>query len=341
MSKHINLLVTGGCGFIGRHFIQQAHASKDIDFIVNIDSLTYAASDAPEYGIEKDTIITDYGLFIRGDINNTDLIKSILIKYDIHAVINFAAETHVDNSIKSNDPFVHSNILGTYSLLEAIKTIWGNRDDCKYIQVSTDEVYGHLAPKDPAFDEETPYNPRNPYSATKAAGDQLVMAYGNTYDINVVVSHCSNNYGPYQHEEKLIPKTIQRAMSGQDIPVYGDGQQVRDWIYVEDHANAIMTLLLGGCRPLGKHYCIGASNEIKNIDLVNTICDILDEKLKGMGSFRNQIKFVKDRLGHDRRYAINNGRMKQDFNWKPKTDFKKGLDKTVEYYLAKWYKASD
>ena len=335
MPKHINLLVTGGCGFIGRHFIELATKSKDIDFIVNIDKLTYAAADSPEYGTEKETLITEYGLFIQGDINNTDLIKSILVKYDIHAVINFAAETHVDNSIESNDPFIYSNVLGTYSLLEAIKTIWGDRNDCKYIQVSTDEVYGHLAPKDPAFDEETPYNPRNPYSASKAAGDQMVMAYGNTYDINVVVSHCSNNYGPYQHEEKLIPKTIRRALAGEKIPVYGDGQQVRDWIYVTDHAEAILTLLVGGCLPLGKHYNIGASNEIKNINLVNTICDILEERIGK--PFHKQIEFVKDRLGHDRRYAINSGRMHKDFGWTPKTTFEKGLEKTVDYYLNKWY----
>lgn len=337
MGKGINLLVTGGYGFIGYQFLELAKKSPDIDNIVNIDKLTYAAVNAPEDLARYGSALTDHGLFYKLDINNRVAIENILRDHDIHAVVNFAAETHVDNSIKDKNPFMHTNVHGTYNLLEAVKNVWGDRDDCKYIQVSTDEVYGHLEPEDYPFDEDTPYNPRNPYSATKAFGDQMTMAYGNTYNMNVVVSHCSNNYGPGQHEEKLIPNTIRRAINGQDIPVYGDGRQVRDWIYVTDHAQGIMELLLGGCRPLGKHYCIGANNEVRNIDIVTTICELLDEKLKGMGSFAHQIRFVTDRPGHDRRYAINSARMWRDFGWEAKTPFKEGLDKTVEYYLNKWY----
>jgi dTDP-glucose 4,6-dehydratase len=337
MGKGINLLVTGGYGFIGYQFMELAKKSRDIDNIINIDNLTYAAVNASEGLIDYKSAITEHGLWYNLDINQRAEIENILKDHDIHAVVNFAAETHVDNSIKNNNPFIHTNVNGTYNLLEAVKNVWGNRNDCKYIQVSTDEVYGHLEPGDYPFNENTPYNPRNPYSATKAFGDQMTMAYGNTYDLNVVVSHCSNNYGPGQHEEKLIPNTIRKAINGQDIPVYGDGKQVRDWIYVTDHAQGIMDLLLGGCRPLGKHYCIGADNEIRNIDIVTTICELLDEKLKGMGSFAQQIKFVKDRPGHDRRYAINSSRMHIDFGWEAKMPFKEGLDKTVEYYLNKWY----
>lgn len=337
MGKGINLLVTGGYGFIGYQFLELAKKSPDIDNIVNIDKLTYAAVNAPEDLAHYGSALTDHGLFYKLDINNRVAIENILRDHDIHAVVNFAAETHVDNSIKDKNPFMHTNVHGTYNLLEAVKNVWGDRDDCKYIQVSTDEVYGHLEPEDYPFDEDTPYNPRNPYSATKAFGDQMTMVYGNTYNMNVVVSHCSNNYGPGQHEEKLIPNTIRRAINGQDIPVYGDGRQVRDWIYVTDHAQGIMELLLGGCRPLGKHYCIGANNEVRNIDIVTTICELLDEKLKGMGSFAHQIRFVTDRPGHDRRYAINSTRMWRDFGWEAKTPFKEGLDKTVEYYLNKWY----
>jgi dTDP-glucose 4,6-dehydratase len=338
MGKGINLLVTGGYGFIGYQFMELAKKSLDIDNIINIDNLTYAAVNAPE-GLTRlnESAITEHGLWYNLDINQRAEIENILKDHDVHAVVNFAAETHVDNSIKNNNPFIHTNVNGTYNLLEAVKNVWGSRNDCKYIQVSTDEVYGHLKPGDYPFDEDTPYNPRNPYSATKAFGDQMTMAYGNTYDLNVVVSHCSNNYGPGQHEEKLIPNTIRKAINGQDIPVYGDGKQVRDWIYVTDHAQGIMDLLLGGCRPLGKHYCIGADNEIRNIDIVTTICELLDEKLKGQGSFAHQIRFVKDRPGHDRRYAINSSRMHLDFGWEAKMPFKEGLDKTVEHYLNKWY----
>jgi dTDP-glucose 4,6-dehydratase len=337
MGKGINLLVTGGYGFIGHQFIKLAQASKDIDTIVNVDKLTYAASNAPKDAHDYKSLICDYGYFYNVDINDKQIIEELLRKHDIHAVVNFAAETHVDNSIKNNDPFIHTNVNGVYNLLEALKNVWGDRNDCKFIQVSTDEVYGHLGLHDKKFNEDTPYNPRNPYAATKAFGDQLTMAYGNTYNINVVVSHCSNNYGPGQHDEKLIPNTIRKAINGQDIPVYGDGQQIRDWIYVADHAQGIMDLLLGGCRPLGKHYCIGADNEIPNIEIVTTICELLDDKLKGQGSFAHQIRFVKDRPGHDRRYAVDSSRIQRDFGWKPTTRFKEGLDKTVEHYLNKWY----
>ena len=236
MGKGINLLITGGYGFIGHQFLKLAQQSEDIDYIVVVDKLTYAATNAPsfEYTIEN----TEYGKFYKTDICNRENIEYILKEHDIHAVVNFAAETHVDNSIVDNTPFINTNVMGVYSILEALRKVWGNRDDCKFIQVSTDEVYGEVTPGFKFF-EQSPYNPRNPYSATKAFGDHMTIAYGNTYGINVVVSHCSNNYGPGQHEEKLIPKTIQCALAGHRIPIYGNGKQTRDWIYVEDHADAI------------------------------------------------------------------------------------------------------
>jgi dTDP-glucose 4,6-dehydratase len=261
--------------------------------------------------------------------------ENIVKKYDVNAIVNFAAETHVDNSIKNNSKFVQTNINGTMALLESCRSIWGANSTNKFVQVSTDEVFGHLEPNAPAFCEDTCYNPRNPYSATKAAADHLVEAYCNTYKLNGAITHCSNNYGPGQHVEKLIPKTITRALKGETIPVYGDGLQVRDWIYVEDHARGIMNVLHGDTQR-GEHFCIGASNEIRNIDLVESICKQLDTiKPLEHGSYAELITFVEDRAGHDRRYAIDSSKMLQRFNWGPQCDFNSGISRTIGYYLNK------
>lgn len=326
----MNILVTGGYGFIGWQFIKLAHAHDKISNIINVDKITYAATNAPANVRVNNMFhsIEPYGHFFKVCITDAFTINWLVKQYDIDTIINFAAETHVDNSINSNVPFIETNIVGTSCLLEAARQL-----NCRFIQVSTDEVYGHLAPNDPAFDEDTPYNPRNPYSATKAAADHLVMSYGNTYNLPVTITHCSNNYGPGQHTEKLIPKTISNAINNKPIPVYGDGLQVRDWIFAEDHARAILQLATSE-HTSNQHYCIGASNEITNLQLVNTICERLDVLCpRVQGSYKDLIVHVQDRPGHDRRYAISSNKIQQQFNWKPLTQFEQGINQTIEYYL--------
>jgi dTDP-glucose 4,6-dehydratase len=326
----MNILVTGGYGFIGWQFIQLAKNSDRIKNIVNVDKLTYAACNAPQRLRQDNLFSSDesYGKFIKACIADDFYIKWAIKEFNIDTIINFAAETHVDNSIHSNLPFIETNITGTACLLDAAR-----KNNCRFIQVSTDEVYGHLAPKDPCFNEQSPYNPRNPYSATKAAADHLTMAYGNTYNMPVVVTHCSNNYGPGQHTEKLIPKTICNALNGRPIPVYGDGLQIRDWIYVQDHAQAILQIVERVHRG-NNHYCIGASNEITNLQLVNTICSKLDAiKPLASGSYKDLIVHVQDRPGHDRRYAIDSSCIARDYQWEATTAFEDGINKTIEYYL--------
>jgi dTDP-glucose 4,6-dehydratase len=326
----MNILVTGGYGFIGWQFIQLAKKHNKINNIVNADKLTYAAINAPESIRAKNLFHSteEYGDFVKTCITDPFNIQWLVKHFNIDTIINFAAETHVDNSINSNLPFVDTNIVGTSCLLDAAKQY-----KCRFIQVSTDEVYGHLEAHDAAFSENTPYNPRNPYSATKAAADHLTMAYGNTYNLSVAVTHCSNNYGPGQHNEKLIPKTIYNAINNKPIPVYGDGLQVRDWIYVEDHARAILQIATSE-HVSNQHYCIGASNEITNLQLVHTICERLDVlRPRAHGSYKDLIEHVQDRPGHDRRYAINSSKVQQQFNWKPQTTFEQGIEKTIEYYL--------
>jgi len=326
----MNILVTGGYGFIGWQFIQLAKKHNKVNKIVNADKLTYAAVNAP-LSVRKNNLFhssEEYGEFVKTCITDAFNVQWIIKYFNIDTIINFAAETHVDNSINSNLPFVDANIVGTSCLLDAAKQY-----NCRFIQVSTDEVYGHLAPDDAAFSENTPYNPRNPYSATKAAADHLTMAYGNTYNLPVSITHCSNNYGPGQHTEKLIPKTIYNAINNKPIPVYGDGLQVRDWIYVEDHARAILQIATSE-HISNQHYCIGASNEITNLQLVHTICERLDVlRPRIQGSYKDLIEHVQDRPGHDRRYAINSSKMQQQFNWQPQTTFEQGIEKTIEYYL--------
>lgn len=331
----MNVLVTGGYGFIGWQFIQLAKQNGKIKKIVNVDKLTYAATNAPAAAHKHLVLGCSYGIFAKADICDKDLMQCIIRDHDIDAVVNFAAETHVDNSIKSNNEFVHTNVQGTLNLLDTCKSLWGSHSQNKFVQVSTDEVFGHLHAGDASFNENTKYNPRNPYSATKAAADHLVQAYGNTHGMNVAITHCSNNYGPGQHIEKLIPKTITNALQFKTIPVYGDGMQIRDWIFVEDHARGILQVLLGDTDS-GEHFCIGAGNEIRNLELVNVICHHLDNlRPLDNASYADLIEFVQDRPGHDKRYAINSSKMHKTFDWKPETTFSDGILKTIEHYLNK------
>ncbi len=309
------MIVTGGAGFIGSNFINYWLKRHKDDSIVNIDMLTYASN--PDF-INKEQYGDRYTL-IRTDICDRELIMQHAKGVD--TIINFAAESHVDNSINNPEQFLHSNYMGVFSLLEAVK-----KYDIRYHQISTDEVYGSL-PLNSAtkFDENTKYNPRNPYSATKAAADFLVNSYINTYGIRATISNCSNNYGPHQHEEKLIPKTIRHALSGENIPVYGRGNQIRDWIYVEDHCSAVESIIEKG--RIGETYLVSSRNELENLQVVKSI-------LSYMNKSEDMIQFVKDRPGHDEHYAIDPSKIERETGWKPKHDFEEGLKKTIEYYLG-------
>lgn len=310
----MKILVTGGLGFIGSNFIVYWLKKKPDDEIINIDKVTYAADFHNLEGIEDNSNYT----FVKGDISN----KETMLKAarDVDAIINFAAETHVDNSIKNAEDFVKSNVLGVYNLLEAVR-----KYDIRFHQVSTDEVYGTLPLNSHAkFTENSRYAPRNPYSATKAAADHLVNAYFNTYKLPVTISNCSNNYGPYQHPEKLIPKTIINALLNKPIPVYGNGVQVRDWIYVEDHCSAIERIISKG--KLGETYLISANQEKRNINVVKSILKLLKKP-------DSLIEFVKDRPGHDVRYSLDSSNIRKELNWKPKFGFNEGLKLTVHHYI--------
>ncbi len=308
----MKLLVTGGAGFIGSNFIHYWFANHPKDEIVNIDKLTYASDLSNLNGVEK----YNYK-FVKGDIADEKIVDSIV--KDVDVIVNFAAESHVDNSILESKEFIHSNIVGVHVLLEAAR-----KHDKRFHQVSTDEVYGSL-PLDSKekFTEKTAYAPRNPYSAPKAAADHLVRAYHNTYKMKVTISNCSNNYGPRQHKEKLIPKTITNAKNNKDIPMYGKGEQVRDWIYVEEHCSAIERILEKG--TIGETYLVSADQERHNVDVIKLI-------LKELGKPETLIKSVQDRLGHDIRYAIDASKIKRELGWKPKYDFEKGMKKTIEWY---------
>jgi len=312
----MKLLVTGGSGFIGSNFIHYWFAKHPKDGIVNIDMLTYAADPKNLDGVEKHNYE-----FVKGDIVDMQVVEKA--SKDVDAIVNFAAESHVDNSIKNSAQFVHSNIVGVHTLLEAAR-----KQGKRFHQVSTDEVYGAL-PLDSKerFTENSPYNPQSPYSATKAAADHLVRAYHNTYKTNVTISNCSNNFGPRQHIEKLIPKTITNAMGGKKIPVYGNGMNVRDWIYVDDHNSAIELILSKGMA--GETYLIGANQEKRNIDLVKYILNYLNKP-------ENLIEYVTDRLGHDLRYAIDATKIKKELGWKPKHEFEKSLNKTIDWYKERF-----
>jgi dTDP-glucose 4,6-dehydratase len=334
----MTILVTGGAGFIGANFVLDWLASRD-ETVVNVDKLTYAGNLQNLICLEGDA----RHIFVRGDIGDPIHVTRLLAQHRPRAVVNFAAESHVDRSIHSPDAFIQTNIVGTFRLLEAVRACWSGwapaaRAAFRFLHISTDEVYGSLDVRDPAFSESKRYEPNSPYSASKAASDHLVRAYHHTYGLPVLTTNCSNNYGPYQFPEKLIPLMIHNALSGKPLPVYGDGQNVRDWLYVTDHCAAIRCVLEAGV--LGETYNIGGWNEIKNLDVVDVLCAILDaERPRADGrSYREQINFVKDRAGHDRRYAIDASKLERELGWKPKETFETGIRRTVQWYLqhADW-----
>ncbi len=328
------ILVTGGAGFIGGNFVLNWLASSDVEGVVNLDKLTYAGNLATLQSLSSD----NRHIFVQGDISNYELVLSLLKKYAVCAVINFAAESHVDRSIHGPGDFIQTNVVGTFNLLEAFRAYLSElsqekKQQFRFLHVSTDEVYGSLSPTDPAFRETNTYEPNSPYSASKAASDHLVRAWHHTYGLPVLTTNCSNNYGPYQLPEKLIPLVILNALAGRPLPIYGDGQQIRDWLYVKDHCSAVRRVLEAG--KLGETYNVGGWNEKPNLDVVNTICSILDElRPKSDGSsYASQITYVKDRPGHDRRYAVDATKLKRELGWKPAETFNTGIRKTVEWYL--------
>ncbi len=329
------ILVTGGAGFIGGNFVLDWLANSSAEGVVNVDKLTYAGNLATLKSLENDV----RHVFVQGDIGDYKLVLSLLKKYQVRAVVNFAAESHVDRSIHGPGDFIQTNVVGTFNLLEAVRAYLtelsvDKKQQFRFLHVSTDEVYGSLSPTDPAFSETNPYEPNSPYSASKAASDHLVRAWHHTYGLPVLTTNCSNNYGPYHFPEKLIPLVILNALAGKELPIYGDGQQIRDWLYVKDHCSAIHRVLEAG--QLGETYNVGGWNEKPNLDVVNTICAILDElrpKTDGT-SYASQITYVKDRPGHDRRYAIDATKLERELGWKPAETFETGIRKTVEWYLA-------
>lgn len=337
----MTILVTGGAGFIGSNFVMNWLASHD-EKVVNLDKLTYAGNLNNLKSIEG----SQSHVFVQGDIGNASLIRELLIRYQPRAIVNFAAESHVDRSIHGPEDFMQTNIIGTFRLLECTKTYWQSlpadeQSAFRFLHVSTDEVYGSLPPDAPAFTETHRYEPNSPYSASKASSDHLVRAYHHTYGLPVLTTNCSNNYGPYQFPEKLIPLIIHNALTQKALPIYGDGLQVRDWLYVSDHCSAICAVLERG--DCGEVYNIGGLNEKANIEIVHTLCDILDELRPlcadgDISSYRDLITYVKDRPGHDRRYAIDATKIENELNWRPAETFETGIRKTVEWYLdnAEW-----
>jgi dTDP-glucose 4,6-dehydratase len=333
----MKILVTGGCGFIGSNFIRQRLTESDspLEKLVNLDLLTYAGNPANLADLASDPRY----VFQKGDIGDEALVSKLLADHEIDAVLNFAAESHVDRSIDSPEPFIQTNVTGTLRLLNAARHYWKSlpedrRAAFRFLHVSTDEVYGTLAPHDPAFTETTPFAPNSPYAASKAASDHLVRAFHHTYGFPTLTTNCSNNYGPYHFPEKLIPLMILNALDGKPLPVYGDGQQIRDWLFVEDHAAAIWLVLQKG--RLGETYNVGGLNERANLDVVKTLCALLDEKsVRPDGaSYSAQITYVADRPGHDRRYAIDCAKIQSELGWSPRESFETGLAKTVDWYLS-------
>ncbi len=328
-----NVLVTGGAGFIGSNFIRYLLRVEPEVRVFNLDALTYAGSrenlkDLPDPARHE---------LIEGDICDHALVADVLRRREIDTIVHFAAESHVDRSILGPGPFIQTNVVGTFTLLEAARQAWLDQSGSdatgrRFHHISTDEVYGSLAPNEPPFSETTPYAPNSPYAASKAASDHLVRAYGHTYGLPVTISNCSNNYGPFQFPEKLIPLMILNAQAGGPLPVYGDGQQVRDWLYVEDHCEAIHLILRRG-RP-GSTYNIGGGNQPPNLTIVETICDMLDELRPSAGSYRRLIQFVTDRPGHDRRYAMDITRIHRELGWSPRHSLSAGLQATVDWFLA-------
>ncbi len=328
----MSIFITGGAGFIGSNFVLDWLRHHD-EPIINLDKLTYAGNVDNLAALQGDARHT----FVRADLNDGQVIAQLLEKHRPRAVIHFAAESHVDRSIHDPEAFIQTNVVGTYRLLETVRVYWnglaGERDAFRLIHISTDEVYGSLGKDDPAFKETNRYEPNSPYAASKAASDHLVRAYHHTYGLPVITTNCSNNYGPFQFPEKLIPLVIHHAVAGKPLPVYGDGQQVRDWLYVLDHCSALRRVLSAG--RLGETYNVGGWNEQANLNVVQAVCSLLDElKPRGDGkSYREQITFVKDRPGHDRRYAIDATKVERELAWRPQETFETGLRKTVRWYL--------
>ena len=328
----MTILVTGGAGFIGSNFVLDCLAHGD-ERVVNLDALTYAGNLHNLDSLRGDA----RHVFVQGDIGDRSLMDRLLGEHRPRAIVHFAAESHVDRSIHGPGEFMRTNVQGTFTLLEAARGHWGALDDAskqsfRFLHVSTDEVYGSLAPEAPAFTERHPYEPNSPYSASKAASDHLVRAWHHTYGLPVLTTNCSNNYGPYHFPEKLIPLMIVNALAGKPLPVYGDGMQVRDWLYVRDHCSAIRTVLAGG--RVGETYNVGGWNEKPNIEIVRTVCALLDElKPTTDGSYTRLITYVKDRPGHDRRYAIDARKIERELGWRPAETFESGIRKTVQWYL--------
>ena len=334
-----NILITGGAGFIGSNFILYFLQKYPNYHLINVDSLTYAGDLENLKGVECYTNYT----FVKGDICDKDLIQDVFARYAIDSVIHFAAETHVDNSIKNPSAFVETNVNGTFNLLHNAYLSWfdapsrpkAHKEHCVFHHISTDEVFGSLG-ESGYFSESTPYAPNSPYSASKASSDMLVRSYHHTYGLKTFITNCSNNYGPKQHDEKLIPTIIRNALADREIPIYGDGQNIRDWLFVEDHCRAIDDVFHSGY--FGQSFNIGGNCERTNIQIAKQICDILDSiapKANGQ-SYQNQIAFVQDRAGHDRRYAIDSAKIGKYLGWNPKESFKSGLEKTIDWYVRKY-----
>lgn len=330
----MTILVTGGAGFIGANFVLDWLAGSS-ETVVNLDKLTYAGNLQTLSSLQGD----QRHVFVHGDIGDSELVARLLQEHQPRAIVNFAAESHVDRSIHGPEDFIETNIVGTFRLLESVRAYWGGlssqaRQEFRFLHVSTDEVYGSLAADEPAFTETHQYQPNSPYSASKAASDHLVRSYHHTYGLPVLTTNCSNNYGPFHFPEKLIPLMIVNALAGKALPVYGDGQQIRDWLYVKDHCSAIRRVLEAG--QLGEVYNVGGWNEKPNLEIVNRVCALLDElRPRNDGkAYAEQITYVTDRPGHDRRYAIDARKLERELGWKPAETFETGIRKTVEWYLA-------
>ena len=326
------VLVTGGCGFIGVNFVRLLLEEYPDWTVINLDKLTYAGN----LQSLEDVAGHPRYRFVHGDICDRQLVEELFREGGIDTVVHFAAESHVDRSITDPDGFIRTNVFGTFTLLEAARANWlgeETRADCRFLHVSTDEVFGSLG-ETGFFTEQTPYDPRSPYSASKASSDHLVRAYFHTYGLPVLITNCSNNYGPYQFPEKLIPLVLNNALAGKPLPVYGDGGNVRDWLFVRDHCEAIVRVIEEG--RVGESYNIGGHNEKKNLEVVELLCDMVDERvgpLEGGRPRRELITFVADRLGHDRRYAIDAGKIERELGWRPRYTFESGIDRTVDWYL--------
>ena len=327
-----NLLVTGGAGFIGANFVEYLIETDEKANVITLDSLTYAGS------IDNLSAVMSNPRhqFVKGDITDAALVNRLIGEKKIDTIVHFAAESHVDRSITGPAAFISTNVVGTFTLLEAARTAWlghGKRDDVRFHHVSTDEVFGSLSESDPAFSETTPYSPNSPYSASKAGSDHLVRAYHHTYGLPVTITNCSNNYGPYQHAEKFIPTVIRSALAEKPIPIYGAGLNIRDWLFVRDHCEAID--LVVRCGGSGETYLVGGRSERRNIDIARLICGVLDEKSpRRQGKYAELLASVTDRLGHDFRYAIDSTVIEQDLGWKARETFETGIRKTIDWYLA-------